>query len=438
MRPAGVDVTRQRRWCVVPALAAFLAPLLILAACGTPARTGANGQGATAAGHCGPTDPVADRIGFLYYGGHAYFDFDAPAGLQADQAIGSTFSCWQSGGQLPAGTPIYGVVGEPPERMIAVKDRQHTRIFRADIYPSGLDLFQVVRGTVAHSGPGRWTTPDGAPPPETLKRAGVATPYLPTTIAVERVLQGGFPAGQGEIEVRQSTGVDEAGQIIAPGDAPGGGIALEPGSVVILFLRSGQWPRDSRAGMPPGDYYLLQPEGAFGIQDGQVVALGDRGQPERVSLARFEAGVAETFRGVGALAPDGPSPTPIPPGPGSPPPKFAAGQTVNPAREHALDQTASIFVRGATTLEGITDPARVAAIVAALDRPLTVADRLASEPNTAPERARVVAIGFVYPIGKYVLLEYDRETGLVTSRDHPYARFSVPAPPEFVRALGLE
>lgn len=387
----------------------------------------------------------AARAPIFYYRGRVYWQLDfgraeAADGLQAGQPIDTTFSRWQSNGLAPAGTAIHDVVGQPVDRMLAVRARGRFAFFRAEDRPSGLDGIQVVQGTVQSFGPGRWTTPDGLPPPAGQQPSAPdfvhATIYTPATVAVERTLQGGIPPGT-TIEVRQV----------------GGPIPLAPGGAVILLLAPGQWARGGPGGsIPPGDYYHLWPGRAYAVERGQVLPLGEPdADGERVPLDRFLSGLAETFTGVTPLDPHGPAPTPAPPAPlptpaPTPTPRVPAGRQINLVRERRLAGTHALFLKGPTIPPGrdtVTDPARIAALVGTLDRPLTVLPGVPDSPQSEPEQHDQIIIYFrsaedPFDNGPTVILEYRRAAGTLTDRTDPAQPYTVPAPPEFVQRLGLE
>ncbi len=395
---------------------------------------------------------AAARAPILYYRGRVYMQFgfgSAPAdvaSLQPDQVVSRTFSRWQSNGMYPAGTAIYSVAGQPVERLLAVQGPERTAFFRAGEFPSGLDSYQVVQGTVKRFGPGRWSTPDGQPPPPGQRPSAPdfvhATVYTPATVAVERTLHGLIPAGQ-EIEVRQWGGTVGA---VTTMTSIGGVIPLSPGSTVILLLTPGQWSSGGPGSLlPPGDYYWLWPERAYAVADGRVTPLGaPDAEAEQVPLEGFLAGLAETFGGVPALDPHGPRPTPPPPPPRTPPPptptpRFAAGQPVNLVREYGLAAAQSLYLKGETVpkdLWSIADPARVQAIVAALDTPLP-AVAAPPVPRTQQDYADLVIVGFTLPGGKNVPFEYNRTAGTLTNRVDYANPVVVAAPPDFARTLGL-
>ncbi len=479
-------------------IALLSALAFLLAACGTatpapglataPRTNAGDGTAGTAASPPGATPgtpggsssesrasggAAASRIPILYYRGRRYEPFslreDTPAAVatpQLDRVVDTTFSRWQSGGSFPAGSAIYSVAGQPVERVLAVQGPDRTSFYRAVDYPSGLERYQVVRGTVISFGPNRWTTSDGqAPPRETRGSAPrdvwVAL-YTPATIAVERTLHGLIPAGQ-EIEVRQLSGTKmtattataaggpvvlnptaQAKEVAAtrtPWTSTAGVLQLTPGRTVILLLTPGQWSRDSY--MPPGDYYLLGRElVAFAVADGQVTPLGvPDAEAERVPLERFEAGLTETFGGVPALDPHGPRPTPPPPPPRTPPPptptpRFAVGQPVNLVREYGLDAAQSLFIKATSVppaSAGVDDPARVRAIVAALDTPLPV---VAAPPATRDSKD-IAIVFFGFPGRRSIPFEYNRTAGTLTNRDDWANPVVVAAPPDFARTLGL-
>ncbi len=267
---------------------------------------------------------AASRVSYLAYKGRGYTGFYGGrdgAGLRLDRPIGKTFSLWQSGGQFPAGTDIYGVAGRPVEELVGVAPRggrSEPLFFHADDRFSGPDTIQVALGTVVSVGPERWTTPDGQRPPERRQPAG--TPprpedgnaiYTPATIAVERVLQGRIPADDREIEVRQWGGIDGQFGVAISGGRP---VTLTPGARVILFLYPGQWSDTWYGRVPAGDHYWLASEGAYTVEGERVTPLDAPGTlAAGVSLDDFLAGLAETFQGVQSLDPHGPRPTPVGP-----------------------------------------------------------------------------------------------------------------------------
>ncbi len=395
---------------------------------------------------------AAARAPILYYRGRVYmqFGFGAAsaevASLQPDREIGATFSRWQSNGMFPAGTAIYSVAGQPVERMLAVQGPERTAFFRARDSLTGLDNYQVVQGTVTSFGPGRWSTPDGQPPPQGQKPSDPgyvhASIYTPATVVVERTLHGLIPAGQ-EIEVRQLGGIIGTTRYTI---STGGVIPLAPGSTVILLLTPGQWSSGGPGSYtPPGDYYWLWTERAYAIANGQATPLGvPDGAGDQVPLDRFLTGLAETFGGVATLDPYGPTPTPVPPPPTSSPaptatPRFAVGQLVNLVREYRLDAAQALYLKGKAVpedLRSITDPARVEAIVVALDVPLP-AVAPPPPPRTQQDYADIVIVGFTVPGGKNVPFEYNRKTGTLTNRADYANPVAVAAPPDLARTLGL-
>ncbi len=400
----------------------------------------------------------AARGPIFYYRGRVYWQLgvgraDAADGLQAGQPIDTTFSRWQSNGLVPAGTAIHDVVGQPVDRMLAVRAHGRFAFFRAEDRPLGLDSIQVVQGTVESFGPGRWTTPDGLPPPTGQQPSAPdyvhATIYTPATIAVERTLQGGIPPGT-TIEVRQVGGTSGARSAATAG---GGVIPLAPGGAVILLLAPGQWARGGPGGsIPPGDYYHLWPGRAYAVERGQVLPLGEAdADGERVPLDRFLSGLAETFTGVTPLDPHGPAPTPAPSGPAptpapTPTPRVPAGRQINLVRERRLAGTRALFLKSPTIPPGrdtVTDPAQIAALVGTLDRPLTVLPGVPDAPRSGPEQHDQIIIYFrsaedPFDNGSAVILEYRRAAGTLTDRTDPAQPYTVPAPAEFVQRLGLE
>lgn len=231
----------------------------------------------------------------LHYRGRSYRALvaDAGAALRLDHPVGRTFSRWQSSELFPAGAAIHEVAGWPAERLLAVQGRGRSAFFCADEQALDLPSTQVVRGTVRSVGPvQRWGSGDAGP-----------RFYLFAAIAVERTLHGLIPAGEADVTVLQL------------GGSPDGGVPLAPGNEVLLFLYPGRWATTGGdlPGTPPGTYYLVVRYWAYLIADGQVTPLDPlRDNDAPVPIEEFEAGVAETFRGVQTLDPGGPKPTPAP------------------------------------------------------------------------------------------------------------------------------
>ncbi len=343
---------------------------------------------------------------------------------------------------VPPETPLYSVVGQPIEQVLAVQGERGPFFFRVQAQAPTPDSTQVVLGTVTSFGPGRWTTPDGRRPPGYPQARTDATIYTPATIAVERVLQGRIPANEREIEIRQWGGTD--GQITAS-RSTGGVIPLTPGGRVILFLQPGQWSSGGHGSIPAGDYYLLWSEGAYAVEGDRVTPLGvGEADAGAVTLDDFLAGITETFQGVQPLDPHGPRPTPPPvPTPlPTPTPRFRTGQTVNLAGEYRLAEAKSIFLKGLAVPEArreIAEPDRIGAIVASLDHPLPVTEVTPPGPNTQPDYRRIITVIFRSGEGKnLVALDYDREAGTLIDRSNYAHAISVPAPPDFARMLGLD
>ncbi len=116
------------------------------------------------------------------------------------------------------------------------------------------------------------------------------------------------------------------------------------------------------------------------------------------------------------------------------------------AREHALAGTRSIYLKSPAIppeRAAITDPARVAAIVATLDGPLPARAGVPDPPRTQEEQRDQVLVYFrptdaPTAAGPATILEYRRAAGTLTDRTDPANPYSVPAPPGFARLLGLE
>ncbi len=87
-------------------------------------------------------------------------------------------------------------------------------------------------------------------------------------------------------------------------------------------------------------------------------------------------------------------------------------------------------------LRRVNDPARVQAIVAALDTPLP-AVAAPPVPRTQQDYADIVILGFTFPGDKYLAFEYNVKTGTLTNRADFANPVAVAAPPDFARTLGL-
>jgi hypothetical protein len=253
--------------------------------------------------------PVVDwdssSAGLLFYQGRGYrFHGQTPqvdASLWADRAIGTTALRWQSGGVFPAGTNIYSVADQPPERMLALKAGEQTTFFQEDDQATALfESVQVVVGTVTSVGSPLCA---GSRCQEQPGQGRPGTISIPATIAVDRVLHGRLPTAQ-EIEVRQLGTLDAA----LPHDRA---VALAPGSVVLLFLQPGQLASIGDFGH--GDYYWTMQDWLYRVETGQVLPVNAQGNGDLpVSLAHFDAALAEVFLGVQPRDPSGPRPTVAP------------------------------------------------------------------------------------------------------------------------------
>ena len=403
-----------------------------------------------------PTGPAAfgaatyEDSELLYYRGRTYFAIAGETGtsvaggigtpptsaaFRPGQAVGQTFSRWQSNGQFPAGTRIYSVAGVPVEQMLAVQAGDRTHFFGSDGRPAGLDTTQVVLGTVRSFGPARWSTPDGRAPARP-----VAVLYTPAIITVEQILRGSIPTGTAEIEVRQRRGVDTTSGMSIPGVLP-----LTPGDRMLLFLYPGQWSLGRSEDAPPGDYYWALDDWLYRIDSGQVAPLAaPDGSEPAVPLDTFRAAVDEVFRGVKPLALDGPRPTPLPtqtPAP-TPTPRFAVGQTINVVKAYQLDQTESIALKGGKAMScpcPTPRPIDARAVVATLDRPLPVlAVGDAKQSGYPPPDPLGTGIYFNRADGSRSSWYYTPKVRTLTNTDDYHNPITVPAPAEFVRLLGLE
>ncbi len=84
----------------------------------------------------------------------------------------------------------------------------------------------------------------------------------------------------------------------------------------------------------------------------------------------------------------------------------------------------------------VDDAGRIRAILAALDRPLPVQGAATPYPRAGLED--VVYVTFLLDRGEPNLFEYDHKAGTLTSLVDRAAPFTVTAPPDFLRVLGLE
>ncbi len=117
-----------------------------------------------------------------------------------------------------------------------------------------------------------------------------------------------------------------------------------------------------------------------------------------------------------------------------------AGQAVDLVAYLGLDRAQSVTLKASPLPPGqgtITDAERVGAIVRALAGPRVIAAEAVNAPG-ARDWHDIVIVGFTLADGRPVVLEYDRTAGDLTSRGNPERVFTVPAPPDFARTLGLE
>jgi hypothetical protein len=229
-------------------------------------------------------------------------------------------------------------------------------------------------------------------------------------------------------------------------------VTLTPGARVSLFLYPGQWSDTWYGRVPAGDHYWLMAEGAYTIEGERVTPLDAPGTlADGVSLDDFLAGLAETFQGVQSLDPHGPRPTPVGPLPTptamlpiAPPYRTATrrattSQAVNPVREYGLGRTQSVIVKERATPgvgARVDDAGRIRAILAALNWPLSVQGAGTPYPGASFEGG--IYLIFTLSGKESVLFEYDPSAGTLTNLVDRAGPLTVTAPPDFLRALGLE
>lgn len=150
---------------------------------------------------------------------------------------------------------------------------------------------------------------------------------------------------------------------------------------------------------------------------------------------------AEALR---ALTPQLESNRPQPPAvvPATPPTAavapIRAGAMVNLVEHYDLRQAGAIQVIGRavpTNRQVVEESERVEALVALLDRAVTVLEVAPERPGVSGD---LVTIVFEFAGRDSVTLVYDPQAGTLTGEQPPHQPFTVPAPPDFARALGLE
>lgn len=322
--------------------------------------------------------------------------------------------------------------------MLAVQVPEGTVFYRADERSDELGRLAVVVGTVREQGAGRWNTADGTPP-----ASGDGIYYVPLRLEQVRVLQGVVLIADGALDLRQFVAPPGAGSNDEARATFGELTPLQRGDTVLAFLWMGANPppKGTPGAAATPWFHWTTPNRLYRLRDGLVAPLGipaDAGAPGMPEGA-FLAGIAEAFRGVTALDPRAPT-APILPAPTALPlPGIEAGDTANLAQRLGLMRTEWVAVsRYADPRDRypIVEAGRIAAIVAALDRPLTVEAIL---PQKSADDARTtVIVNFNFPFPDTVVLEYDTAAGRIVTRDNFSRRASFPAPPGFARLLGLE
>lgn len=386
----------------------------------------------------------------LLYQGRSYLGFWSqpttngpvvPAGAGVPELgppVGRTFSRWQSGNLTPAGTAIRSVVGQPPERMLAIAVAEGTVFYRSVEDSDELARLSVVIGTVREQGEPRWGTPDGSPPPD-----GDGIYYAPFRLEGVRTIQGQALVTAGSINLRlfiaPPGGSNAAAMQAELGELP----TLQPGDSLLAFLWMGGDPLSSVMSDPGSWFHWTTPNRLYALRDGMVSPLAipaDAGLPG-LSEGEFLAGVDDAFRGVIAIDPRDPIPTRLSQPTAPAPPRIEVGQPINLTQQHALAGTEWIDVARYSDPRNrypIVATDRVAAIVAALDQPLAVAAILPQKPPPPDDPRTLVNISFQSGMNSLLALEYDTVSGMLYARDNYARRFSLPAPPDFARLLGLE
>ncbi len=168
---------------------------------------------------------------------------------------------------------------------------------------------------------------------------------------------------------------------------------------------------------------------AFHLEDGTAVSRAywpDSGEVSRgiMTPAAIRAAVE------GALRSASPTPTSA----------IRAGQPVDLVAHLGLDRAQAVFLKASSLPPDrgtIADAECVGAIVRALAGPRIIAAGAVNAPG-ARDWHDIVIVGFRFADGRAIALEYDRTVGDLTSRTDPERVFTVPAPPDFARTLGLE
>ena len=434
-----------------PATVATAAPPLAVgtpAAAVTPARTASPASASPT--RAMPVAPWPSNAFLqLIYGGRAYLGFwslpatggpTAPAGVGTPElgpVIARTFARWQTANLAPAGTAIHGVVGQPPERMLAVRVAEGTVFYHATDRPGELERLAVVTGTVREQGAARWDTPNGSPPPDD---DGIY--FAPLHLENVRTIQGVALVEDGLLEVRQFVAPPGRGNT-AEARADFGELApLQPGDTILAFLWiGGAFSAEGTPGLSAPHYHWTTPNRLYALRDGAVTPLSAPADADLsgVPEGEFLAGVAEAFRGVTAIDLRTYIPT-IPSAPTAlPAPRVEVGAPINLAQQYGLSGAEIIDVARADDPRNrypIVAGEQIAALVAALDRPLAVTAILPQK--SADDPRSTVYVTFRVGLTTLVTLEYDTAAGILVVGDNYSRRFSLPAPPGFARAIGAE
>jgi hypothetical protein len=321
--------------------------------------------------------------------------------------------------------------------MLAVRVDGGTVFYHAADRPGELERLAVVIGTVREQGEARWDTPNGSPPPD---NDGIY--YVPLRLEDVRTVQGVALVEDGLLEVRQFVAPPGKGNAAEARADFGELTPLQPGDTILAFLwMGGAFSAEGTPGLLAPHYHWTTPNRLYVLRDGEVTPLGVPADADLLGVpeGEFLAGVAEAFQGVTAIDPRTFTPT-IPPAPTAlPAPRVEVGGTINLARQYGLASAELVDVARVGDPRNrypIVATAQIGAIVAALDRPLTVAAILPQKSSDDPRSTIYVA--FQVGLTTLVTLEYDTAAGMLVVRDNYSRRFSLPVPPGFARSIGAE